>query len=122
MSLRARYDYVLIDAPPITVASDALLISQVVDGLILIARPGKLNRSAANVAVNMIRQAQVNVLGVIGNAVSPKNESNSTEYYQQSYYGKSSLDSESEDKGAPSDSKGSKSLSSKALSLLGRSK
>ncbi|MEM9137269.1 MAG: polysaccharide biosynthesis tyrosine autokinase, partial [Cyanobacteria bacterium P01_F01_bin.42] len=89
--LRERYDHVLIDAPPITVASDALLISQVVDGLLLVARPGKLNRAAANVAANMIRQAQVNILGVIGNAIRSKDETNGTQYYQQEYYGKESL-------------------------------
>ena len=115
-ALRKRYDYVLIDAPPITVASDALLISQVVDGLILVARPGKLNRAAANVAVNMIRQAQVNILGVIGNGIRPKDETNSTQYYQQEYYGKENLESDIEAQSI------SKAISSKALSLLGRDK
>ena len=90
-TLRSQYDYVLIDAPPITVASDALLISTMADGLILVARPGKLNRSAANVAANLIRQAQVNVLGVIGNGISPTDETNSTQYYQQEYYGQENL-------------------------------
>lgn len=92
--LRAEYDYVLIDVPPITVASDALLISKMADGLILVARPGKLNRAAANVAANLIRQAQVNVLGVIGNGISPKDETNSTQYYQQEYYGQENLTEE----------------------------
>ncbi|NJN23473.1 MAG: polysaccharide biosynthesis tyrosine autokinase [Acaryochloridaceae cyanobacterium RL_2_7] len=92
-ALRPQYDYVLIDAPPITVASDALLISKVVDGLILVARPGKLNKAAANVAFNTIRQAGVNVLGMIGNGVVPKNEKGNL-YYQQEYYGKESIDPE----------------------------
>lgn len=86
-SLRPRYDYVLIDAPPLTVASDALLISKAVDGLLLVARPGVINRAAASVAREMLRQANVTVLGLIANGVIPKNETNSLQYYKQEYYG-----------------------------------
>ncbi|MEM9136888.1 MAG: hypothetical protein AAGB01_06025, partial [Cyanobacteria bacterium P01_F01_bin.42] len=100
------------------VASDALLISQVVDGLLLVARPGKLNRAAANVAANMIRQAQVNILGVIGNAIRSKDETNSTQYYQQEYYGKESLAEET----VLASSSIPQRLSEKAASIIGLSK
>ena len=91
------------------------------DGLILVARPGKLNRAAANVAVNMIRQAQVNVLGVIGNAIRPRDEHKNTHYYQQEYYGKKDISSDESETKSQTQSVSQK-LSSKALSLLGRGK
>ncbi|MCM1983123.1 GumC family protein [Lyngbya confervoides] len=91
--LRERYEYILIDAPPLTVASDALLISQQTDGLILIARPGTLNRAAANTTLEMVQQSHVKVLGLIANGVIPKNEAHGS-YYQQKYYGKQSPDAE----------------------------
>lgn len=91
-SLRCRYDYVLIDSPPLTVASDALIISKVVDGLLLVARPGVINRAAASVAKEMVQQADVTILGLIANGVSPKNETNSLQYYKQEYYGKGDSD------------------------------
>ena len=85
--LRDRYDYVFIDAPPLTVASDAILLGQLSDGLIFISRPEIANKPAINAAFNILTQARQTVLGLIINGVNIKNESSSYYYYNKDYYG-----------------------------------
>jgi polysaccharide biosynthesis transport protein len=92
---RRIYDYVLIDTPPLAVASDALLVAQVADGLLMVARPGVLNSASAETAkaalekVNGSEQgksSKVNVLGLVLNGVIPENEPDSYYYYNAKDY------------------------------------
>lgn len=85
--LKNEYDYIFIDAPPVTVASDAVLLGKFADGLIFISRPEIANRAAINSAKEILSHAQQTVLGVIINGVNVKNESSSYYYYSQDYYG-----------------------------------
>lgn len=84
--LKEEYDYIFIDAPPLTVASDAVLLGQLSDGLIFISRPEVANRPALGAAQDILSQARQTVLGVIINGVNLKNESSSYYYYSKEYY------------------------------------
>ena len=44
-TLRERYDYVVIDAPPLLPVADASVVATHADGLLLIARYGKVSRT-----------------------------------------------------------------------------
>jgi polysaccharide biosynthesis transport protein len=92
---REIYDYVIIDAPPLAVASDALLIGQATDGVLVVARPGILNSASAEAAKAALDKAsgtedgksrRVNVLGLVLNGVIPENEPNSYYYYAAKDY------------------------------------
>jgi polysaccharide biosynthesis transport protein len=90
---REIYDFVLIDTPPLAVASDALLLAQMTDGLLLVARPGILNSASAESAKAALAKAnvegnekRVNVLGLILNGVIPENEPDSYYYYHAKDY------------------------------------
>jgi Mrp family chromosome partitioning ATPase len=90
---REIYDYVLIDTPPLAVASDALLLAQMTDGLLMVARPGVLNVASAESAKAALAKAnvegnekRVNVLGLILNGVIPENEPDSYYYYHAKDY------------------------------------
>lgn len=52
--LRAEYDVVLIDAPPLLPVTDAALISSVVDGAVLVVRHGKTTADQVRAAVDRL--------------------------------------------------------------------
>jgi polysaccharide biosynthesis transport protein len=96
---REIYDYVLIDTPPLAVASDALLLAQMTDGLLMVARPGVLNSASAESAKAALAKAnvegnekRVNVLGLVLNGVIPENEPDSYYYYHAKDYYTSEVD------------------------------
>jgi polysaccharide biosynthesis transport protein len=83
--LRCTYDYILIDTPPLTVAADALILSKISDGLLMVARPGILATPAVNTAREAIVRSGKQVTGMILNAVKPEKEE-SYYYYFNKYY------------------------------------
>ncbi len=91
---REIYDFVLIDTPPLAVASDALLLAQMTDGILMVARPGVLTSASAESAKASLSKASghrdekgANILGLILNGVIPENEPDSYYYYYaKSYY------------------------------------
>jgi polysaccharide biosynthesis transport protein len=91
---RELYDFVLIDAPPLAVASDALLVAQMTDGLLMVARPGVLNSPSAETAKAALAKVsgeetgskRVTILGLVMNGVIPENEPDSYYYYYAKDY------------------------------------
>ena len=65
--LRARYDYVIIDTPPVLLISDALALAPVTDGTALVCRHSVSYISDISRALNSLEFAKANVLGVIVN-------------------------------------------------------
>lgn len=70
-----QYDFVIIDAPPLLVAADALTLSGMTDGILLVARPGVIDSSNARAAQEILGRSSYNVLGLIVNGIIEKNES-----------------------------------------------
>src|SRR5262249_35798690 len=69
-SLREHYDYILIDSPPVTLLSDTMLLSTMVDGVVLVAGSQETPRSVVKEAYARLRYARAKVLGVILNRVN----------------------------------------------------
>jgi capsular exopolysaccharide synthesis family protein len=67
--LRAAYDYVLIDSPPLLAVTDPCIIASRVDGVILTIRVSKNGRSMAERAKEMLVALGVKVVGVAVNGV-----------------------------------------------------
>ncbi len=65
--LRSKYDYVLIDTPPILLVSDALTLSSEVDGAFLVCRHRESYVSDISRTLKALQFAKVNVLGVVVN-------------------------------------------------------
>jgi protein-tyrosine kinase len=65
--LRAEYDYVLIDAPPLSRYADAITLGQLTDGLVLILEAHSTRRESALKVTENLRAAQVQVLGAVLN-------------------------------------------------------
>ena len=63
--LNRRFDRLVLDTPPILPASDALVLAPHTDGVLLTIKVGKVNRKAAFKAVEQLRMADANLLGVV---------------------------------------------------------
>ncbi len=85
-SSQENYDFVIIDAPPLLLAADALTLSQMTDGILLVARPGVIDSNSANAAQEMLERSNYNVLGLVVNGIIDKNESSSYLYHDHEYF------------------------------------
>lgn len=85
-SSQHNYDFVIIDAPPLLLAADALTLSQMTDGILLVARPGVIDSNSANAAQEMLERSNYNVLGLVVNGIIDKNESSSYLYHEHEYF------------------------------------
>jgi capsular exopolysaccharide synthesis family protein len=80
-----NYDFVIIDTPPLILAADALTLSQIASGILLVARPRVLDRASAKSAKEMLERSSQRVLGLAVNAIS-KNESSQYFYHAKRYF------------------------------------
>ena len=65
--LRKEFDFVLIDAPPLTRYSDAIGLGQMTDGLILVLEANSTRREAALQVAEGLRAANIRILGAVLN-------------------------------------------------------
>jgi polysaccharide biosynthesis transport protein len=66
---RDRFNLVVYDTPPLSVAADASLVSAITDGVVLVVDARRTRRRAAAHALDQLRRAQANILGVVVNRV-----------------------------------------------------
>lgn len=64
-SLRARFDYIFIDTPPVMPLADPCIIGAIADGVIMIAQAGRTQRDMIKHAEQRLIQAHTNILGYI---------------------------------------------------------
>ncbi len=81
-----EYDFVIIDAPPLTAVADALNIGKLADGMLLVVRPGIANTGSVNAAKSLLEQSGQRVLGMVVNGVTAGN-SYGGYYSSKGYYG-----------------------------------
>jgi non-specific protein-tyrosine kinase len=67
--LRSRCDIVLIDAPPVLPVADATLLATEADGVLLVARMGKLTRPQLGRALEALSRVHARILGFVANGV-----------------------------------------------------
>lgn len=80
--LRKRYKFIVIDSPPIMAATDAVILSALVDGVLLVVRSGETPKEAFTRTRDLLNSVKSRVLGVVLNAV----DSNSPDYYYSYRY------------------------------------
>lgn len=84
--LRSRYDYVIIDTPPVLLLSDALALATETDGAVLVCRHQVSYISDIERALNTLRFAKANVLGVVVNDFKSAPTSGYYGGYKKYYY------------------------------------
>lgn len=63
----ARYDYVVIDSPPITAFTDGVLLSSMVDGVLLVVHSGKSSQEVIKRSQKMLQDIGSRIYGVVLN-------------------------------------------------------
>jgi capsular exopolysaccharide synthesis family protein len=81
--VRRMFDYIIIDAPPLGIFTDANVLMSRADGGLLVVRAGKTRYSAVDKLLEQMPKDRL--LGVILNRTDDQPESNSY-YYQHRYY------------------------------------
>lgn len=81
--VRNDYDYVLIDAPPVVVVTDAALIASVCDGTILVVGSGEAIIDGAVKAKELLINVKANIMGVVLNKCR---DAHVNHYYYNYYY------------------------------------
>ena len=71
-ALRQRFDFVIVDSPPVLLVSDPLAVSRQVDGVIMVVEAGKTSAAQANKAIADLEQVGAPLLGVVLNRVKAK--------------------------------------------------
>ncbi len=81
--LRTRYKFVVIDSPPIMAATDAVILSVLVDGVLMVVRSGSTPKEAFTRTRDLLAGVKCHMLGVVLNAVDA---SSPDYYYSYRYY------------------------------------
>jgi succinoglycan biosynthesis transport protein ExoP len=80
--VRRRYKFVVIDSPPIMAATDAVIISALTDGVLLVVRSGETPKEAFTRSRDLLAAVKSRLLGVVLNAV----DSSAPDYYYSYRY------------------------------------
>lgn len=82
--LSTKYDYILIDTPPVNVVSDALPLIRTADGVVVVARELVITAKDFNKLITGLKMIKANILGLIYIGT----DSTQPYYHSKSYYGK----------------------------------
>ncbi len=77
-----KFDLVIYDAPPLVGLADASLLAPYTDGIVLVVRIDKTERSMVKQAVDSLKTSRTNVLGVVANG----DKSMFHKYYHKYYH------------------------------------
>lgn len=69
-SLKEKYDYIIIDTPPVTVATDAVVVGRIVDGVVLVVRNDFVKRNSVQRAKMELERNGARIIGVVLNRVN----------------------------------------------------
>ena len=81
--LRTKFKFVIVDSPPILAATDAVILSVQVDGVLLVVRSGETPKEAFTRSRDLLSSVKSRLLGVVLNAVDA---SAPDYYYSYRYY------------------------------------
>jgi len=81
--LKNMYDYVIVDSPPILTVIDALIISNIVDGIIYVVAYNKTKKEQSKLALEQLKEHNAHIIGAVLSNIDVKK--NST-YYDYNYY------------------------------------
>ena len=88
-TLKANYDYVILDAPPVSVVTDAAVLGTMVDGAIFVVRSKYAPLDAVKLAKKKLDEVGVKIFGVVISRYDIKNNNKKSGYsysYGYDYY------------------------------------
>lgn len=84
-ALREEFDYIIVDLPPVNIVSDALSISSLITGMIVVIREEHTEKKELERCFRQLKLSSVNVLGCVMNGAKSSGSSYS-KYRKYKYY------------------------------------
>ena len=79
--LKERYDYIILDTPPVDMVTDAMVLAPVYDGVLLVIRMGHTLKPALTSAIEQLTYSGAKIIGTVLNGVDREQSS----YYSSRY-------------------------------------
>lgn len=83
--VREDYDYVIIDAPPLGVVIDAVIVGKYCDGAVLVIEQGVIKRKVVQDVIKQLKRGKVRILGAVLNKVDERIGAYGAYDYKYSY-------------------------------------
>lgn len=83
-AILAESDMVFIDTPPILSVTDAVVLAPMVDGVLIVVRPGVTKMAALKTSVEQLRYVGANLVGIVLNGIDERSVRYG--YYYRSHY------------------------------------
>jgi capsular exopolysaccharide synthesis family protein len=84
--LSHEFDYVVIDSPPVMLVADALMLSMLADGVVLVAAGGETPKQQVRAALGRLEYANAKVFGIVLNKIR-LHKADFPYYYKKGYRG-----------------------------------
>jgi Mrp family chromosome partitioning ATPase len=81
--LSDQFNIVIVDSPPTLLVTDAMILAQKVDGVLLVVKPSVTKWASLRQAIEQLQRVKANLLGIVVNDV---NVGRSRYYYYRGYY------------------------------------
>ena len=86
-TLKEKYDYVIVDTPPMGSVADCAVVSRNCDGVIMVIGVGDISFKFAKETKKQLEKTNCRILGVVLNKVQTTKRKYYSGYYGTSYYG-----------------------------------
>ena len=77
--LKTKFDYIVLDTPPVQAVTDSQILGAKADGTILVVRAEKTKKDSVQNAINLLKKVNANIIGTVLNGVD--NSKNKYHYY-----------------------------------------
>jgi len=85
-TMKKKYDYIILDTPPVNMVTDAVVLAPHTDGVLMVVRAGRTERGSLINAVSQLEYAHAKILGFILNGVGMESTSYRYSKYRYSSY------------------------------------
>ena len=92
---RTRFDFVILDTPPVLAVTDATVLGSMTDGVVLCLRAGKVLREDARACRDRLLMAEVKILGTVLNRHTERSAGGRSYHYYYAEYAQAASQSDS---------------------------
>ena len=90
-ALRKKYTRIVVDSPPLTAVTDAVVLAKAADGVLLVVRAADTPRQVVQNGLTQLQSVSANLLGAVLNGVNTGRDGYHYQYYYY-YYGEDDPD------------------------------
>ena len=84
-ALRSKFDYIIIDTPPVDLVIDSVVLAPLTDGVLFVVKADQSERGAVMHALEQMEYAKAKVLGYVFNGMNPESGSGYGKYRYSKY-------------------------------------